>query len=179
MKDEILKLRNEGKTYNEIQKTLNCSKGTISYYCGKNQKEKTVIRTRKRRENKLVRKLDAFKYRKSRNVRESVRRFNKRDNEIKGRIDKNIDKTFTVDDVINKFGTSTFCYISGESINLYNDDFNLDHIHPSSRGGNNSLENLGITHPIVNTMKGELTPDELIEWCTKILNFNGYNITTR
>jgi len=178
MKDEILKLRNEGKTYNEIQKTLNCSKGTISYYCGESQKEKTIIRTRKRRENKLVRKIDSFKHRKSRNVRESVRRFNKRDNEIKGRTNKNINKTFTVDDVIEKFGISTFCYLSGEPINLDNDDFNLDHITPSCRGGDNTLKNLGITHPTVNTMKGELTPDELIEWCTKILNHNGFKIVS-
>lgn len=33
MKEEILKLRNEGKTYNEIIDILNCSKGTISYHC--------------------------------------------------------------------------------------------------------------------------------------------------
>lgn len=176
MKDEILKLRNEGKTYNEIQKILNCSKGTISYYCGDNQKEKTNLRTRKRRENKLVKKIDSFKYRKSRNVQESIRRFNKRDNRIKRRIDKNINVTFTIDDIINKFGVNTICYLSGEKINLYEDNFNLDHIFASSRGGKNSLENLGITHPIVNTMKGELTPNELIEWCVKILKHNGYSI---
>ena len=40
MKDEILKLRSEGKTYSEIKKELGCSKSTISYYCGKGQKEK-------------------------------------------------------------------------------------------------------------------------------------------
>lgn len=35
MKEEIIKLRNEGKTYNEIKELLNCSKGTVSYYCSK------------------------------------------------------------------------------------------------------------------------------------------------
>lgn len=33
LKENILKLRNEGKTYDEIKKKLNCSKSTISYYC--------------------------------------------------------------------------------------------------------------------------------------------------
>lgn len=33
MKDEILKLRDEGKTYDEITKILGCSKSTISYHC--------------------------------------------------------------------------------------------------------------------------------------------------
>ena len=41
MKDQILKLRAEGKTYNEIVKILGCSKGTVAYHCGSGQKEKT------------------------------------------------------------------------------------------------------------------------------------------
>ena len=55
--------------------------------------------------------------------------------------------------------------------------YQLDHIIPSSRGGDNSFKNLGITHKIVNYMKGNLTPEELIEWCIKILKHNGYNVT--
>ena len=37
--------------------------------------------------------------------------------------------------------------------------------------------NLRVLHKTVNRMKHDLTPDELIEWCSKILKFNGYNIT--
>jgi IS30 family transposase len=33
LKNNILKLRDEGKTYSEISKLLNCAKSTISYYC--------------------------------------------------------------------------------------------------------------------------------------------------
>ncbi len=36
LKDEILKLRNDGKNYNEICEILNCSKGTVSYHCNNN-----------------------------------------------------------------------------------------------------------------------------------------------
>ena len=54
--------------------------------------------------------------------------------------------------------------------------YNLDHIIPASRGGDNSLNNLGITHKVANTMKSDLTPEELIEWCKKILEFNNYKI---
>ena len=36
MKDDILKLREEGLTYSEIVNKLGCSKGTVSYYCRKN-----------------------------------------------------------------------------------------------------------------------------------------------
>ena len=39
MKEKILRLRSEGKTYSEIQKELNCAKSTISYHCSVNGKE--------------------------------------------------------------------------------------------------------------------------------------------
>jgi hypothetical protein len=38
--DEIIRLRNEGKKYREIQEILGCSKGTISHHLGNGQKEK-------------------------------------------------------------------------------------------------------------------------------------------
>lgn len=55
IKEKILKLKSEGKSYREIQKILNCSKGTIAYHLGDGQKQKTVKRTniskaKKRRE---------------------------------------------------------------------------------------------------------------------------------
>jgi len=35
LKNEIVRLRNEGKTYREIEKILQCSKGSINYNCKK------------------------------------------------------------------------------------------------------------------------------------------------
>ncbi len=35
LKDKILNLRDQDKSYNEIQEILGCSKGTISYHCSK------------------------------------------------------------------------------------------------------------------------------------------------
>jgi DNA-binding transcriptional regulator GbsR (MarR family) len=190
MKDEILKLKSEGKSYKEIQKLLGCSKGTISYHCGVGQKEKTKTRRDKRRENIVKAKTDAFKYtkktpkeivkkeaRSSKDVVESVRKFNKRDTNKKDNVDKELKPTFTWEDVIEKFGEKTVCYLSGVEIDLFVNNYNFDHIIPASKGGLNTLDNLGITHEIVNYMKGDLTPDELIEWCVKILKHNGYQVT--
>lgn len=51
MKDKIFALHAEGKTYSQIKEELGCSKGTISYYLGAGQREKTVTRTRESRNN--------------------------------------------------------------------------------------------------------------------------------
>ena len=44
MKDKIIELRNEGKTYKEISETLDVSKGTISYYVGTRKSTKELER---------------------------------------------------------------------------------------------------------------------------------------
>lgn len=60
MKQEILKLRQKGLTYNQIVKRIGCSKSTVSYYCGDNQKEKTAQRKKNKR-RKQRKWLDSFK----------------------------------------------------------------------------------------------------------------------
>lgn len=84
-----------------------------------------------------------------------------------------------LNEVLEKFGKETVCYLSGEKINLYENNYNFDHIIPTSRGGKNSLDNLGITHQIVNAMKSDLLIDEFLEWCIKILEYNGYIVKKR
>lgn len=181
MKEKILNLREKGFSYKKICDELKCSKGTVSYHLGENQKEKTNNRTRKRRENTLIKKLESFKYRKKRYVDEMVRKFNKRDKNLtkKDKINKEIEQTFTINDVIQKYGVDTVCYLSGEKINLFEDTYSFDHIIPSSRDGENTIENLGIAHKVVNNMKSDLLVDELLDWCKKILEYNGYIVNKK
>lgn len=49
MKESILELREQGKTYKEIVTILGCSKSTVSYHCGDGQKEKSKCRLKKNR----------------------------------------------------------------------------------------------------------------------------------
>jgi hypothetical protein len=44
LKEPILALKAQGMSYNQIQKELKASKGTIAYYLGEGQKEKTLKR---------------------------------------------------------------------------------------------------------------------------------------
>ena len=60
MKDEILKLRKEGKSYNEIKEILKCSKGTISYHCSKLDSNKNLKETNLEIKNKKQKKDDSF-----------------------------------------------------------------------------------------------------------------------
>lgn len=47
MKEKIISLRSEGKTYIQIQELLGCSKSTIAYHCCENQREKSRLRRKR------------------------------------------------------------------------------------------------------------------------------------
>lgn len=157
MKENILQLRSEGKTYNEIKSMLNCSKGTIAYYCGDGQKGKT-----KERRVKYRRTIKGM-------LTNRISYFLKRDD--KNRLyDKNIIPNFTLDEFIRKFGYNTKCALTGIEIDLLNDkNWEIDHIIPKSKGGGNTLDNCQILLKEVNQMKHSLTEEKLFDYCRLIL----------
>lgn len=172
MKEKILQLRQEGKTYKQIMALLGCSSSTVSYYCGKEQKEKTYKRSRKRRSSDvLIAKTDRFK---NRTVSEKSRFFQRRKgSKLVAREDYN----FSSKDVLKKIGTSPKCYLSGREIDLSKPKtYSFDHITPASKGGKNTLENLGLTDFTINKMKHDLTIEEFLSTCKEILEFQGYEI---
>lgn len=66
MRDEILRLRAEGKTYLQITQQLNISKSTVSYHCNKVYRDRTKKRTNYNRKNllgtMLSHKINTFKH---------------------------------------------------------------------------------------------------------------------
>ena len=52
MREQILKLRKDGLTYNQIVEQVGCAKSTVAYHLGKGQKEATRIRSLKNRDQK-------------------------------------------------------------------------------------------------------------------------------
>lgn len=176
MKEQILKLKEDGKSYNEIAKIVGCSKSTISYYCGKDQRKKSSERQKKRRkENPLSKKLDHYKNRKSLDTRvgKFQMRLDSSAEERNGSFATSRSKvkfTFNKNDVLEKFGDSPECYLTGRKINwIHPESYSFDHILPVSKGGDNSLSNLGLAHPDVNFAKGNLTIEEFVSLCKEVV----------
>lgn len=169
-----MKLRKEGKTYNEIQEELGCSKSVISYHCGEGKTEQKRVKKRNSsEEHKLSRKVSAFKCRVSRSVfRGKLKTFKRRNPKNRTHtIVNNLTKNFTTQDVLKKFGDNPVCYLTGTPIDLNKPEtYHFDHIIPTSKGGTNDLSNLGICLKEANYAKNDLSIDELKILCKKILN---------
>ena len=169
MKEQILKLREEGKTYNEIQKITGASKGTISYHCGEGQKDKTTNRRRKiRKENPFLTKLNVFKGR--------VRDF-QRNRNSGGSLGEGREYNFSLQDVVKKLSLTPKCYLTGKEIDIYDTkSYHFDHIVPVTKGGEYSIDNLQICTKECNIAKSNLSKEELFKLCIDILTYNGYDV---
>ncbi len=173
MEKQILELRQAGKSYKEICQTLGCSRSTVSYYCGKGQKEKSQQRQKNRRsEVVILSKVQHFQDRKLKDKTEDFQR------ERNGR--GNLGRrtiTFNWRDVIEKFGWETTCYLTGRTINLKEPKtYHFDHVESVSKGGDSTIDNLGICCRDANQAKHDMSVEELLCLCKEILEHNGYEV---
>lgn len=166
LENQILILRKEGKSYNEIKKIIGCTKSLVCYYCGEDQKNKNTLRRKKNNKKlftKISHRVDTFRGRTSRNDLS----FNK----------KYIGRDSQSNDFVNKIINNPICYLTGKQINLEETkSYCLDHIVPYSISQNNSIENMGICTVEVNKAKSDLTIKELLNLCKNILEYNGYEV---
>jgi 5-methylcytosine-specific restriction endonuclease McrA len=167
MKESILRLRKQGKTYNEIKSLLGCSKSTISYYCGEGQKEKSKNRLSKNRKflvESIRLKIDRF-------VRSKVRNFKRGDctDLTTGRAG--------YDSFYKKISEISVCYLTGRKIDLTKrQTYSLDHIIPITRDGKNTLDNCGVSCREANQAKHNLLVTEFIQLCIDVCKHNGYSV---
>lgn len=175
MKNKILELRESGKSYNEICQILGCSKGTVSYHCGKGQKNKKINRDRKRRSDIVIlNKVERFQNQNRNKLKDKSEDFQRERLGIR-RGKRNI--TFNWRDVINKFGWVTTCYLTGREINLRNSKtYHFDHIIPISKGGDSTIDNLGICCCNANQAKHDMFIDEFLILCKEILEYHGFSV---
>lgn len=179
--DKIHQLRSQNKSYQQISQILQCSKSVICYHLGKNQKVKT--RNRAKKLHPYLKKVYKFtsttdihdKYtienqRTQRAISDKIRNFGK---DIIGGKTVYKPATFGLSDVLDKFGEKPTCYLTGTPIDIHQPaSYAFDHIIPRSRGGDNSLDNLGLCTSEVNHAKYNMTPDEFINLCNSVVKYN-------
>lgn len=162
LREKILELKTKGYSYQQIHKTLNCSKSTISYYLGENQKQKALDRSKKQRKlNPWIHKTERF-----------LQEYDGKKITYNRRGDFDRKKLSEYLSTINK------CYLTGRKIDI--NDFNtyeFDHVFPRKLGGESSFENLGVARPEANRAKSDLTLDEFIKLCKDVLVNFGYKVT--
>lgn len=189
IKEQCLSLRQEGKSYNEICKVLNCSKSTVAYHLNSTTKQATrVWQSRRRKEDwryQFMYKCSNFLTRKDRSQHSRTmcldwnKKFRTRVSEFCNRYKNkgNLVKKCNYKEVLEYLkGTKVNCYLTGTPIDLEKDNYCFDHIVPVSKGGTNDLSNLGITIPIANYSKSDLTVEEYLELCKKVLEHYGYTV---
>jgi CRISPR/Cas system Type II protein with McrA/HNH and RuvC-like nuclease domain len=162
LQQNIKSLRAAGKSYSQIEKELGCSKGTIAYNCCVGQKQKAKKRAKRHSTNKgaLYKKLQGFCY-----------------NYGKARAKGANSPLLKLDEVLKKIGPAPTCYLTGEKIDLTDmASYSLDHITPLSRGGKSTLDNMGLSKRIANQAKSDLTKEEFINLCIKVLVHNSYTV---
>lgn len=148
-KQQIIKLRLEGKTHSDIALIMGCSLWTIKYHLSPNRKRNQV------------------KYDKKIKINNPLLLKRKRFLSVKN----NITIFFTLNELKSKLGKHPKCYLTGKLIDLNKPNtYSLDHIIPVSRGGENSLKNLALMSKDVNQAKWNLTLDEFIKLCNDVVN---------
>ena len=184
MKEAILELREQGKSYNSIVSELGCSKSLVCYYCGTGQKDKSYLRGKKRRaSNSLGVRLEQFKFRgpkRGRNeLQEKAHNFKQKKRRYKGS-PVSEDADFGMAEIRQLIESKPYCYLTGDLIDINKpESYQFDHIIPFSRGGGNSFKNLGLATKQANQAKRDLTVQEFIELCVKVLKHHGYEVKNK
>ena len=179
---DIHALRAKGMTYDQIADQLQCSKSTVSYYIRPDGRQKTSDRRRRLRAkaHPFARKLESFAgiiqhgKRKPGVHNWKIRMKLKLETFCCGADMKYQKPTFTVDDIIAKVGEKPICYLTGDAIDIYDTkSYHFDHIVPRARGGLNTLENLEICKREANFAKRDMSLEDFVSMCQKIVDKHG------
>lgn len=172
LSQKIIELRSLGYSYKQIVSEIGCSKSTVSYHIGADQKEKASLRRKNHDKNHVIeKKIYKFcskskcatpQYRTQRTIKQilftKIRNFG--DHEI----------MFTSQQLLDKIGDTPKCYLTGRVIDLSDPkSYHLDHIIPKSRGGDNTLENCGLACNIANLSKSHMTYEEYVALCREVV----------
>ena len=168
LKLEIQRLRVMGLSFSKIASKLECSKSTVCYHLSKEQREKNLVRGKRRREYTLTRHLDSFK-RKRVAIGKRGADFRKASRKTRA------ENEFTNSQLIAKIEANPVCYLTGRVIDLnVSKSYELDHILPASRGGAAELNNVGLSCRAANRAKNNLTNEEFLQLCLEVVKHHGF-----
>ena len=178
----ILLLHNKSKTYTEIAQELSCARNSVVYYLSDKEKARRKDYYKKNHKYTPVSKeasrtyLQRYitKWGSRAYLSKKLAQFRTNGNRQRNKIQI---KDFNIDDLLAKLENKHICYLTGMPIDLTKTNtYVLDHIIPSSKGGSNSLSNLGLSSKDVNRAKSDKTPQEFFALCKQVLEYNGYTV---
>lgn len=183
MKEKMMELRNQGLTHKQIAEKCGLSKAMVGYYLTDGRKERIRKNQQKRRSkmHPYACKLRTFLENRINNGYESkiwtdIEKvyYNKLYN-FNG---QNMNTKITVEKLVEKFSDNPKCYLTGRKIDIHSPrSYNFDHIIPKAKGGDNSIENLGICIRDANQAKNDMLLPDFIQLCKDVLENNGYKVT--
>jgi 5-methylcytosine-specific restriction endonuclease McrA len=181
---QIIAFRKKGLSFNQIAKQLKCSKSTVSYALRKKTRDiaKQKENDKPLHERRLSKKVFRFKNPKPpiKNkpawyLSNSPRQISKSISTKASTFQRTM--TFNYKDVHEKYGDHFPCALTGRPLEFNEPQtYEYDHILPTSRGGDNSIDNLQLLCPEANKAKGMMTDDEFKDLCREVIIHAGYKI---
>ena len=181
---QIISLRKKGLTYNQIANKLKCSKSTVSYALNSKTRRDALKRQQdtplhiKQIRNKIYKFLNSTiidKPKKAWYIHKTPRQIKKAISDKAARFQRPM--TFNYKDVYKLLGDNFNCALTGRPLQFNNPDtYEYDHIMPTSRGGDNSINNLQIVCPEANRAKQNLTDQEFLDLCKEVVIHAGFRI---
>jgi|TARA_R100000482_G_C5113305_1_gene141682 5-methylcytosine-specific restriction endonuclease McrA len=181
---QIIALRKKGLPFSKIAKQLKCSISTVSYALRKKTRIKSKQKQDKLPKHKktITNKIYSFKNTPTPKQNKKLWYINKTPRQISKAISTKASTfqrsmTFNYKDVYRKYGDHFPCALTGRPLNFKDPDtYEYDHILPTSRGGENTLDNMQIVCPEVNRAKQNLTDQEFIDLCKEVVIHAGHKI---
>lgn len=175
LKEQIIELRDQGLTYDQIKEQLQCSKSTICYHLTDKEKLNTKLRSKAYKENNpFIIKLSSFITTARKGFNNKITKF-KQDQDVRqgNKAHKDLKNELNYKQVYEIISQNPRCYLTGLEIDLTKPEtYQLDHIVPISKGGTSTIENMGLTIKDANQAKGGMTNEEFFELCATIVAHN-------
>ncbi len=175
LKEQIIELRDQGLTYDQIKIQLKCSKSTICYHLTDKEKLRANASAQAHKQNNpLSVKLSNFLTKSRKGINNKVTKF-KQDQEVRkgNKAHKDLTNEMDYKEVYSILSQNPICYLTGKYIDLTKPDtYQLDHIIPIAKGGSSTIENMGLTCNAANQAKHSMTNEELFDLCATIIAHN-------